>query len=144
MDPFAAIGLAGNIITFLEFGYNVISAARHMNSVTGASSSNQALASMTEQLNKTVTSLSTSQTAAAASQQNQSITKLATECRETSQDLLDLLKKLHARNPKSFASCLKAAFREMSWKKKDEVYALEKRLDRYRQQLILELAIFTR
>src|SRR5262245_34736126 len=116
MDPFAAISLAGNIITFLEFGYNVISMARHMDSATGASSSNQALASMTDHLHNTVSSLLACETTAAASEQSQSIIKLATECRETSQDMLLLLKNLHARNPKSFTSRLKAAFRERSGK----------------------------
>lgn len=141
MDPFAAIGLAGNIITFLEFGYNVLSKAREIqNSGRGISSSNQALASMTQRLQDVASSLSGNGTTAIS----ESLAQLVAECHKTSQDLLNMLEKLRASSPASTRSSLRAAFREMSGKKKNEVHELEKRLDRCRQQLNLELSSLAR
>lgn len=145
MDPFAAIGLAGNITAFLEFGYNVLSKAKDIRkSATGASSSNQALASMTQRLQDVTSSLLVSGTTAAARSNSESLAQLAAECHEASQDLLNLLEKLRALDSTSKWSTLKAALRETSRKKKDEVHELEKRLDRCRQQLSLELVSLSR
>ena len=58
MDPFAAIGLAGNIINFIEFEHNLISKAKDIrNSTSGSSSANNALASMTQRLQDVILSL---------------------------------------------------------------------------------------
>jgi hypothetical protein len=145
MDPFTAIGLAGNIIAFLEFGYNVLSKAKNIqSSASGASSANASLASMTQRLDDAASALQGSGAGTVMSSQEQSLLQLATECHELSADLLKLLEALRAKDPSSKRSALKAAFREMVGQRKDEAKELERRLDRCRQQLMIELTSVTR
>jgi hypothetical protein len=139
MDPFAAIGLAGNIINFIEFGHSVISKAKDIrNSTSGSSSANNALTSMTQRLQDMTLSLPGGGSTA-ASNQSQSLAQLGMECHEVSEELLNLLENLRAKDPTSKRSTFRAALREMSGSKKEQVHQLERRLDRCRQQLNLEL-----
>ena|SRR5579871_3494220 len=145
MDPFTAIGLAGNVITFLEFGYSVISKVKEIgNSTSGGSSSNQALASVAKRLQDVALSLPGTGPTATVSSQCQSLEHLGTECQRVSEDLLKLLESLRAKDATSKRSILWAALRETSGKKRAELRELEKRLDRCRQQLNLELTSLVR
>lgn len=143
MDPFSAIGLASNIITFLEFGYDVLSKARDIQvSASGASSTNASLSSMAQRLDEVASSLQGSGAGATTSSEEQSLTKLAAECRELCADLLPALEALRAKKPSSRRSALWAALRETTGRKNlDE---LQRRIDRCRQQLSVELAALTR
>jgi hypothetical protein len=144
MDPFAAIGLAGNIINFIEFGHNLISKAKDIrNSTSGSSSANNALASMTQRLQDVILSLPGGGPTAASSQ-SQSLAQLGMECHEVSEELLNLLENLRAKDPTSKRSIFRAALREMAGSKKEQVHQLEGRLDRCRQQLNLELVNLAR
>ena len=144
MDPFTAIGLAGNIITFLDFGYNVLSKAKNIRrSASGASSANASLKSMTQRLHDVASALQGSGAGAVMSSQEQSLAQLATECHELSADLLKILETLRAKDP-SKRSAFKAALRETVGQRKYEAKELETRLDRCRQQLTIELTSLTR
>lgn len=51
MDPFTAIGLVGNIVTFLDFGYKLISTAKGIyTSGSGATAYNDDLSYTTQQI----------------------------------------------------------------------------------------------
>ncbi|KAL5334098.1 hypothetical protein BJX70DRAFT_402880 [Aspergillus crustosus] len=47
MDPFAAIGLAGNIVTRIDFGFKIVGKAREIQiTISGATADSESLASM--------------------------------------------------------------------------------------------------
>lgn len=143
MDPFAAIGLAGNIITFLDFGYELISAAKDIYvSASGASTDNDDLSTRSQQLQQLAATLKISKPGGSLSDQERSLLNLAAQCMDASKDLEKLLDKLKARNPKSKRAAIRAAVR--NWRKEDEKDALEQKLDHCRQQLNLELLSLTR
>jgi hypothetical protein len=51
MDPLTAVGLAGNIITFVDFSIEVLSRARQLyDSASGATAENEELESLTKNL----------------------------------------------------------------------------------------------
>ncbi|KAI1471225.1 uncharacterized protein F4812DRAFT_170803 [Daldinia caldariorum] len=138
MDPFAAIGLAGNIITFVDFGIGLISTAKNIyKSKSGTSVDNEYLSSMTQRLRQLTDELKGAGSVGSSSQQNSRLRGVAIECEGVSVELATLLDKLKTNNPRSKRHALKAAAR--NWWKSDQKSELEKRLDRCKQQLGLEL-----
>ncbi|KAI0852048.1 hypothetical protein F5Y00DRAFT_274270 [Daldinia vernicosa] len=138
MDPFAAIGFAGNIITFVDFGFKLISAANNIyESKSGASADNEDLSSMTGRLQQLTAKLKGAKHIGSSSQQNNALYGIAAECENASEELMKLLDKLKTKTPDSRRHALKAAVR--NWRKSDQKSELEKRLDRCKQQLGLEL-----
>ncbi len=112
--------------------------------MSGATSANASLASMTQQLSDAMSDLQGRGAGVGTSTQEQSLARLAVECQGICGDLLQLLESLRAKNPSSKRSVLKAALRDSFGHKKDEVKELESRLDRCRQQIMIELASLTR
>ncbi|KAI0382798.1 hypothetical protein F5Y04DRAFT_270296 [Hypomontagnella monticulosa] len=142
MDPFSAIGLAGNIVTFLDLGYKLLSESKTIyKSASGTSERNDELALVARQLRDFASSLRES-SRGSTKDQEVALHKLASECSSTSLDLLRLLDSLKARNPKSVRGSLIAAFRD--WRKKDEKEGLRLKLDCHRDQLNLQIAALTR
>ncbi|KAK6955772.1 hypothetical protein Daesc_003416 [Daldinia eschscholtzii] len=138
MDPFAAIGLAGNIIAFVDFGFRLISTAKNIyNSKSGTNANNEDLYSMTEQLQQLTIELKVARPIGSSSQQDRRLYDVAIECENVSVELSKLLDKLKTKDPRSKRQALKAAAR--NWRKSDQKLELEKRLDRCKQQLSLEL-----
>ncbi|KAI1373796.1 hypothetical protein F4677DRAFT_189452 [Hypoxylon crocopeplum] len=143
MDPFTAIGLAGNILTFVDFGIKLVSEAKNIHtSVSGTSAYNDNLSSKTQQLQQLTANLKAARTASSLSTQQASFLQVAAECEGVSADLTALLEKLKARDPKSRREAFKAAIRDR--RKKDKKTDLELKLERCRQQLNLELLSLTR
>ncbi|KAI1659282.1 hypothetical protein F4813DRAFT_395201 [Daldinia decipiens] len=137
MDPFAAIGLAGNIITFVEFGFKLISLSKNIyESKSGASEDNKNLSSMTGRLQQLTAELKGAKQIG-SSRQNSPLYDVATECEVASVELMKLLDQLKAKDPNSRRHAFKAAIH--NWRKSDQKSELEKRLDRCKQQLGLEL-----
>ncbi|KAI2634144.1 hypothetical protein GGS26DRAFT_552389 [Hypomontagnella submonticulosa] len=143
MDPFSAIGLVSNIITFLDFSYKLITTAKYIqSSASGASKHNDDLSFMTSQLQRLATNLKVARPEGSLSKREHSLLQVATQCEGVSIELATLLDKLRARNPKSNRESIRAAIRD--WRKKDQKADLEQKLDCCRQQLNLELLSFTR
>lgn len=144
MDPLSAIGLVSSVITFIDFGYEVISAAREVrSSATGTTAANN----HREFLNKRMEAVAMDLAAANSNQGSMSadtrrLTELADKCLELSNDLKRLLEKLRANNPKSKRQVLSAIVQNV--RKKDQKRDLEARLDQCRQQLHLQLSHTTR
>ncbi|KAI1800955.1 hypothetical protein F4811DRAFT_564394 [Daldinia bambusicola] len=138
MDPFAAIGLAGNIVTFVDFGFKLIFTAKNIyKSESGSSTDNEDLSFMTQRLQQLTGELKGARSVGSSSQQNVRLCEVAIECEGVSVELATLFDKLKVKNPKSKRHALKAAAR--NWWKGDQKSELEKRLDRCKQQLSLEL-----
>jgi hypothetical protein len=142
MDPFTAISLAGNLVAFLDVGFRLLSKAKEIHSSTsGASSDNENLDSMTHRLQE-VTSRLQSPISDSKSTEQKALYQLALECHGLSDKLLQLLDELKAKNPKSKRESLRIAFRGMRLKSdRDD---LERRLNRCREQLNLELCSISR
>lgn len=142
MDPFTAIGLAGNIVAFVDIGFKLLSKAKEIHSsASGASSDNENLDSMTRRLQE-VTSRLQEPIGDLKSIEQKALQQLALECHELSGDLLQLLQELKAKNPKSKRESLRIAFRGMRLKSAKE--DLERRLNRCREQLNFELSTMSR
>ncbi|KAI2631860.1 hypothetical protein GGR54DRAFT_627466 [Hypoxylon sp. NC1633] len=143
MDPFAEIGLAANIVAFVDFGFKLLSTARSIHeSTSGVSKINSDLSSKALQLQRLATDLEVTKPISALSEKERSLLGIAAECKSVSADLERLLNKLKAKDPKSKRQAFRAAIHDM-WKK-DEKSDLEHRLSRCRDQLTLELLNLTR
>ncbi|KAK0644378.1 hypothetical protein B0T16DRAFT_460440 [Cercophora newfieldiana] len=96
MDPFSAIGLAGNIVAFLDVGHKLLKGANNIHSAaSGATADNESLASMALRLNATLPELQ-SRTCSMPphSEHEKALVELAEECNDTSDALLELLAEL--------------------------------------------------
>ncbi|KAL4908358.1 hypothetical protein BDW74DRAFT_175047 [Aspergillus multicolor] len=138
MDPFAVIGLAGNIITFLNFGLNIVSKTQEIHgAVSGATADNENLTATTLRFQNMVSEIQKRN--ASRGLRNDDLTKLAAECIDVSDELQSLLQELKAKKRHSKTSSMRAAWRD--WRNKNEKRSQEERLSRCRQELLLLLAI---
>lgn len=138
MDPFSAIGLAGNIVGFLDFGFKLLSKAREIQtSASGTAAANENLVSLTQHFQRVTASLRAQKVSGAVTGDELAIQELATECDGIAIELMELVDSLRARTSKSKRESLRAAFRE--WRKRDQKDELQLRLDRCRSQLNLQL-----
>ncbi|KAI0140417.1 hypothetical protein GGR57DRAFT_488135 [Xylariaceae sp. FL1272] len=139
MEALAAIGLAGNIITFLDFGYQILAAANDIHgSATGQVKSDDDLGFETREMRDLSISLNTSMhPALRTSDSEASLKRLAAQCQRWSDDLLSLLEDSRASNPRSRRSTLKAAWSSARNKKRKE--QLEKSLATCREQIGIRL-----
>ncbi|KAG8158623.1 hypothetical protein KVR01_011745 [Diaporthe batatas] len=138
MDPFSAIGLAGNIVGFLDFGFKLLAKAREIQaSSSGAAAANESLVSLTQRFQQVTASLRAQKVTGAAAGEELAIQELAAECDGVAIELLELVHGLRARTPRSKRESLRAAFRE--WRKGDQKDELALRLDSCRSHLHLQL-----
>ncbi|KAF5012482.1 hypothetical protein FDECE_1472 [Fusarium decemcellulare] len=145
MDPFAAIGLAGNIIAFVDFGFKVVNAAREFKeSASGSTAENEHLEFLTTQIQGLTLTLQTDELAPDMTLDEQLLNNLVKECQSLSEDLLKLLHTLQVKSPnkKSRREAFGAVFRNL--RKKDDKDDLVIRLERCKQQLHLQLSHMTR
>lgn len=143
MDPFSAIGLAGNIVGFLDFGFKLLSKAREIQaSGTGTAAANENLASLTQHFQRVTASLRGQKVSGALTGDDLAIQELAAECDSVAIELMELVDSLRARTSKSKRESLRAAFRE--WRKGDQKDELQLSLDRCRSQLNLQLTSLMR
>ncbi|KAK4443244.1 hypothetical protein QBC34DRAFT_213162 [Podospora aff. communis PSN243] len=142
MDPLSAIGLAGNIFTFIDIGQKVLKSANAIYSTaSGATAENERLNAMSFRLNATLSELQSRAYKASGAKHQEGLATLAEECKETSQDLQLLLLRLRSRNPGSRLSSVRAALKD--WWKADEKRALQQRLDGHMRELELFLSSST-
>ncbi|KAI1262821.1 hypothetical protein F5Y18DRAFT_144978 [Xylariaceae sp. FL1019] len=144
MEALAAIGLAGNIITFLDFGYQVLAAANDIHgSATGQVKSDDDLAFVTREMRDLSLSLSESRAPLSYNSDSEaSLRRLATQCLRWSDDLLSLLEDSRAANPRSRRSTLKAAWSSARNKKRKA--QLEKSLATCQEQIGIRLTELNR
>jgi hypothetical protein len=135
LDPFSALGLASNIVQFIDFGSKLLSTGRELrNSADGVLEANielevitKDLVSIDEQLMRS-SGLLTLRT-----EGERALQTLAASCRKDAERLLSILDKFKVSSPSSKWKSLGKGIRIL-WKK-DEVDELLARLDRARSQL---------
>lgn len=143
MDPLSAIGLVSSVITFIDFGYELISAAREVHaSSTGTTVANNHIDFLNTRMEAVAKDLEVAKSTRGMSADTQRLAELAEKCLTLSNDLKKLLDKLRANNPKSKRQAFSAIVQNV--RKKDEKKELETRLDQCRQQLHLQLSHTTR
>lgn len=143
MDPFSALGLAANIIQFIDFTASLVSSAHDIySSATGNSSDNENLEFVSREMKSLCSQLEASQPTFLMSPDEKSLRELASQCHSLAEDILDLMLELRSSNPKSKRDSFRTAWRNV--RKKKEKKELEDRLDRCRQQLDIQLAKMTR
>jgi hypothetical protein len=149
MEPFSALGLACNIVQFVDFSCKLFSSAsdiyRSASGATQAVNDATAIARTIHDLSSRLVAQHTT-TDADSSQLSRGpmsalLNQLASECRNTSTELLTALNGLRAR-PDSKWSSFKAALTTVM--KADQIDKLEDRLEQYRRQIILALEMLQR
>ncbi|OJI98022.1 hypothetical protein ASPVEDRAFT_441075 [Aspergillus versicolor CBS 583.65] len=136
MDPMSAIGVAANILQFVEFGAKLCGRIQEVaSSATGLTEENAHLDSTVDELRNVTDGLITN--LKGNTQHEAELVKLAAQCRDLSAELTDMLSKLKPKKDDRFWSSIRAAWK--STVKEKKVLSIERRLGEYRAQIILRL-----
>jgi hypothetical protein len=143
LDPFSALGLAGNIVQFVDFASKLFSKSKELyKSASGTTRQNQELEDATDTLRRLCASLKKvdqggSKSAGRLNDEGL-LRELANNCHATANELLSALEDLRTRGPhgkwQSFRQALRTAWKE------DKIVAMENKLTSYRSQLTLQLS----
>ncbi|KAI1505034.1 hypothetical protein F5X99DRAFT_431139 [Biscogniauxia marginata] len=138
MEALAAIGLAGNIVQFIDFGSKLLGVLEEFRiSGNDATRSNQNLELISLEMKRLSSSLAKTITTAPAPDDQKGLIKLAVESETCADELLALLALLKNQDPTSWWQTRRAAIRNI--RKQDEKIRLKKNLDNCRKQLSIEL-----
>lgn len=141
MEALTAVGLAGNIVQFIDFGCGLFNQASSIyHSQSGATKGAQDLQTITESLLSLSSNLEKS-----LENQNQHdhidgqqrLKLLAKSCRDTAKELVITLQSIRAKKAGSKWHSFRASLAGLM--KETEINSLEKRLNDYRLQIIVEL-----
>lgn len=137
MEPLSALGVAGNVIQFIDFSSKLIRGATEVyGSVSGLPDNLRDIAAITKSLDSFITKLPSGSPPPAASANEKAFAQLAESCRQTCIQLQQLVQEIKGSGNqsgsrvKSFGVALRGLIR------KGELEELEKRLDRYRSQIV--------
>lgn len=142
LEPFSAIGLAGNICQFLDFGGKILSSGREIyQSVDGSAPRNVELVIVYSDLSSLASRLRqpTSQATSLPDNGDDQLRLIAQSCYSLAKELLSALEKLRLdpkqshRRWKSVRQAIKSVWKE------DQIQDMERRLSTFRQQLLLRL-----
>ena len=146
LEALAAIGLAGNVVQFVSFSMQLFSTASSIQrSCVGSVQGHQDVETITQKLQQCcerIASAHSSEDQQLELQHHQSLVKLAGECEAAAIELISAIQQLKAKKPNSKWSSFMAALATI-WQQ-SQINDMEKRLDSYRQQLNLELALLLR
>ncbi|KAJ2907309.1 hypothetical protein MKZ38_003165 [Zalerion maritima] len=139
MDPFSAIGLAGNLLQISQFAAEIVLKAREIHK-SGSTKDNRVLEDIANSINITVAEVHNSSNPDGSDHEKQ-LCALATQCRDQSDELLRLLQTIKAARRNSLGS-FKAAWK--SHQVSDEKKELESRLEKTKSQIVLQLSYMSR
>ena len=134
-DPLTALGLAANIVQFVDFSYKLVCESKAIyDSSTGSSADNVIIETVATDLNL-LTSKLTARYATGAIPDP--IGSLASQCRDIARELLGVLDKIKLKGPrkrwKSFVQALRSIWN------KDEIEGLVRRIESLRSQIHIRL-----
>jgi seryl-tRNA synthetase len=144
MDPLSALGLAANIVQFVDFGSKLLSGAYELrNSPNGQLEEHAELETITKSLLTTSDNFKASVSkrgAACLSSNEKGLQTLCEECKNLAEQLLSALSKLKGNKTKlkSIEQSLK-----IIWGR-ERIEVMQKRLDGFRQQLIVTILVALR
>jgi hypothetical protein len=136
LDPLSAVGLAGNIIQFVEFACKLLFRSCEIyNSSSGLSEEALSTIAITRHLQELCLQLSGN--SGSRVQEDETLRDLARRCKAVADKLLSATETLKAKEPRSkWESFYKSL--EAIWKK-DQIEALQNQLRDCRAQLMLHL-----
>lgn len=140
IDPLAALGLAGNIVQFVDFSYVLVCESKALyESRTGATADNvliETIITDLDLLNAKLTAPS------APGQIPDPIRSLASQCKQVATDLLNVLDDIKVKGShkkcKSFIQALRSVW------KKEEIEALVRRMESLRSEMQFRLQVMMR
>jgi hypothetical protein len=139
MDPFTAIGLAGNVTQFIDFGCKLFSTTHKIHtSRTGLRSDAERIQALTLDLQGLCLKLKGSLSHKAASDDEVKLIPLGLQCQRAAEELLSALAKLVPKDQSRWSS-FQAALRTV-WKQ-EEIDRMNAQLNGFRMELILRLQI---
>jgi N-terminal domain on NACHT_NTPase and P-loop NTPases len=143
LDPFTAIGLAGNIVQFIDYSSKLITSAYEIyKSSTGSAPDHVHLDGIATRLLELTRSLQEPESHPSSShERSPALQKLVEECCQDSQALLDLIKALRAKNGSKWSRFRQAI---KSTLKKEQIDRLENRLRDHRNEIAFHLVAMLR
>jgi hypothetical protein len=144
MDPLTAISLASAIVQFVDFSSKLVSGARQIyGSASGATEADRSLEVITSEMRQCASKLATPDAdAQSQTEDDRALCRLAKECQILSDQLLGLIEKTKARDPKSKVQSIWAAVKSRLHER--EKLELQNRWNSCRSQLELQLGFLTR
>jgi hypothetical protein len=142
MDPVTVIGLVSNILSFIDFGVEIVRGAREIyDSPSGVLEENKSQETVITEIKRFSSKLIPPDDTNLHGDEK-ALCVLAKECESLSHQLIQLLEKAKPKNPKSKTQSLIGAWKSKTNKPKR--MELEQRLDHCRGQLELQLGSLTR
>ncbi|KAJ6112177.1 hypothetical protein N7523_008238 [Penicillium sp. IBT 18751x] len=138
MDPLTAIGLAGNIISFIDFSFKLLSGmSKVLESSNGMTPENANLSTLVEDLNSVANDLISD--VPARTENEKKLCILATDCHALSGEISQTLKKLKIGDKKSKRQGMMVKIRSM--RKEKDIEAIERRLHGYQSEILIRLHV---
>ncbi|KXG49909.1 uncharacterized protein PGRI_058770 [Penicillium griseofulvum] len=138
MDPLTAISLAGNILTFIDISYNVISGVNKvLSTANGMTPENERLSVLVEDLSSITQDLVTD--IPAQTENEKQLCALAANCHSLSGELYQILRRLRVGDKKSKWEGLVVKWHSM--RKEKEIDSIERRLHGYQSQILIRLQV---
>ena len=135
MDPVTAIGLASGIISFIEFTTSLVRGSYQIyNSASGTTEDNIHTSNVVGDLHAVTKALNVD--LKGNTENENALKELATQCQVVSAELDELLFTLKTKNDSKWES-VRVKLRNM--RKEKDVVSIEKRLNNYREEIILRL-----
>jgi hypothetical protein len=136
MDALAAVGLASNIISFIDFSCELITGAREVyKSGDGRTAENATLESILVDLEEFSQGLITDLKATTSNER--ALLRLSTDCLKLSQELSSVLAKLKTSGGNMKWKSLRTKWTSM--RKERHISSMESRLSSYRGQILIRL-----
>ncbi|KAI1139137.1 hypothetical protein F5Y05DRAFT_339637 [Hypoxylon sp. FL0543] len=143
MEALAAIGLASNILQFINVGYKVLSASKEMYGVGHETSrSNNDVESITQEMRRLGLSLKKGVPTSQKTEEDEALLRLTVECERWSKDMITLLDQLKNKNPDSKLKAFRAGWK--NYRKQAERDRLKKGLNSCRKQLAIQITSMSR
>ncbi|KIW81158.1 hypothetical protein Z517_04181 [Fonsecaea pedrosoi CBS 271.37] len=141
LDPVSAISLAAAIVQFVDFSAEVIQGVREVKgSISGATERNRSVEVVVSDLRNLVLKLSETHHSR-QSEDEKALGRVADECKILANQILDLLQKIKAKNPKSTLHVVWAVLKNQKYKR--QKLELEERLESCRNHLEFQLNYLT-
>jgi hypothetical protein len=142
MDPLTALGLAGNVVQFVDFSSKLLCGAYEVySSTSGATAETADLDTVIKDL-QAVTRRLSPPSSKPRTDDEIALSSLVSNCRKLSEDIQKVLNKLQSKNPHQKWASLRVAWSSM--RKREKLVSLETRLNRYRSEILVRISIMIR
>lgn len=143
MDPMSALGLAANIVAFVDFGLKVVKSATEVyRPAEGTTEDVQDTAIITNNLQSLMNRLRTPAIPVSTPEDFEKLVILAKNCSKICSELQDLIQSVSTSRAGSKAESLRIAWKTVL--KKGKLQALETRLEKYRSQVLNHIVVLIR